>query len=125
MPSSRSRLAALDLSLTVLGAAVPLSLFAYHLVKDRPQGKRFFRGAFATPFSTALTLDLTLSTFAFLRLAQREIQARRAPGPFWLYACLNTFVGLSPAFPLLLWRSRSAASEGLAQGSSPGSTERA
>lgn len=89
--------------LLLLSALTPISLFAYHLIKERPQrGRPFLRGAFSSPFSTALTLDLCFSTFIFLRLARRETRAGRVKGPFWLYAFLNTFVGLSPALPLLV-----------------------
>lgn len=97
--------------LLVVSAVTPLALFGYHLLKERPQGKRFFRGAFSSPFSAALTLDLTFSTVLFLRMAQREVRAGRVRGPFWPFALLNTFVGLSPALPLMVLRQQAEASE--------------
>lgn len=90
-------------ALLLVSALTPISLFAYHLLKERPQAKRpFLRGAFSSPFSTALTLDLCFSTFIFLRMAWRETRSGRVKGSFWHYAFLNTFVGLSPALPLLV-----------------------
>lgn len=97
-------------ALMVVSALTPISLFAYHLIKERPQGKRpFLRGAFNSPFSTALTLDLCFSTFIFLRMAWRETRAGRVKGSFWRYSFLNTFVGLSPALPLLVLNQEHAA----------------
>lgn len=102
-----------ELALTVVSAAAPAALLAYHLAQNRKarhthqqgaQTQKWFRGAFHTPFSSALTLDLSFSTVAFLIFAKREVDAGRVKGPFWLYAFLNLCVGLSPAFPLLLLR---------------------
>ena len=96
-----------ELALTVVSAAAPAALLAYHLAQNRKARhtqQKWFRGAFHTPFSSALTLDLSFSTVAFLIFAKREVDAGRVKGPFWLYAFLNLCVGLSPAFPLLLLR---------------------
>lgn len=100
-----------DLILTLLSAATPVALLAYHVAKNnrktgtgrhRPKAKKWFSGTFTTPFSTALTLDLTFTYLVFLRFAKREVASGRVKGPFWLYAALATCVGVSPAFPLLL-----------------------
>ena len=104
-----------NFALTVVSAATPVALLAYHLAKNRKaqsqakegqivRPQKWFRGAFNTPFSSALTLDLSWSTLVFLCFAKHEVDAGRVKGPFWLYAFLNIFVGLSPAFPLLLLR---------------------
>lgn len=115
MSQSSHRYQVFDLALTAVSAATPVVLLGYHLAKNnkgqrqakqgpkaRPQ--KWFRGAFNTPFSSALTLDLSFSTVVFLIFAKREVDAGRVKGPFWLYALLNICVGLSPAFPLLLLR---------------------
>lgn len=91
-----------DKGMAVVSALTPAAFLIYHLLKDKPEGKKWFRGAHSTPFSSALTFDLIFSSFVFLRLAKREIKAGRSKGPFWLYALINLCVGLSPAFPLLL-----------------------
>ncbi|MGV3523175.1 MAG: DUF2834 domain-containing protein [Candidatus Sericytochromatia bacterium] len=106
-----SRLKAVD-GLLLLGSALaPLLLFIYYLVRERPQGKRWFRGGFSTPFSTALTLDLIFTSLVFSRFAVQEVRAGRVKGPVWLYPLINTLVGVSPAFPLLLLRRRTEASK--------------
>lgn len=106
-----SRFKAFDTFLLLGSALAPLALLIYHLVRDRPRGKRWFRGAFSTPFSTALTLDLIFTSLVFSRFAVQEVRAGRAKGPVWLYPLINTCVGISPAFPLLLLRRRTEASK--------------
>ena len=107
-----------EMTMTLISAATPAALFGYHLVKNhQPQSadldgapkaksEKFFRGAFNTPFASALSLDLTFTLFVFWRLVKREIAADRARGPFWLYFLISMCVGVSPAFPLLLLLSK-------------------
>ena len=106
----RRRQPLFEIIMTVISALTPMILLGYHLRQNQrlkqadPAAKTrsWFRGTGGTPFNIALNLDLSLSTLVFLHFAYQEVKAGRVKGPFWLYAALNTFVGLSPAFPFLL-----------------------
>lgn len=98
-------------AMTVISAATPIALFVYHLGQNHRakkrrsmKPKRWMRGTFQSPFSSALTLDLIFSYLVFLSFAHRETRSGRVKDPFWVYALISTCIGVSPAFPLLLLR---------------------
>lgn len=97
----------IDKALAVAGTLVPVSIFAYALIKKKPKSpQEALKSAFANPFVTALTLDLIISSLAFNRQAAKDIQAKKAKGPLWLYIVTNWFLGLSSGYTLFINRQK-------------------
>lgn len=103
---TQNKYKAFDVTLLLTSTAIPLGFVAWYAAKHKklPTAKYMVKEAFSTPVGTLLSLDLLLSSLAFVRLAHEEIQTERSRGPLGLYVLLNTCVALSAAMPLLFLR---------------------
>ena len=91
------------LALALIGAAIPLLLFAGHFAAEGFSPAAFVAAAFANPAAAGFAADVLLSSFVFWLW----MRGRDGPRP-WLFILLNLGIGLSCALPAYLYASVSA-----------------
>ena len=91
------------LALALIGAAIPLLLFAGHFAAEGFSPAAFVAAAFANPAAAGFTADVLLSSFVFWLW----MRGRDGPRP-WPFILLNLGIGLSCALPAYFYASLSA-----------------
>jgi hypothetical protein len=94
----------LYLDLALVGTAVPLWLIGRYVINEGFSLGAFLNQAFANGTSTILTVDILMSSVAFMILAAQEMdRLKTGKGKLPLFIALNVFVGLSSALPAFMW----------------------
>ncbi len=84
----------------IVGAAIPLVLFAEHFTAAGFSVGTFIRAVFANPAAAGFAADVLISSAVFWAL----MQVRRPTGPvLWPFIVLNCAIGLSCALPAYLY----------------------
>jgi hypothetical protein len=88
------------LSAAIVGAVIPLVLFAEHFAANGYSVSTFVGAVFANPASSGFAADVLISSLVFLVW----IGTRRPAGPaLWPFVVLNCAIGLSCALPAYLY----------------------
>lgn len=84
----------------IVGAVIPLALFAEHFAVVGFDAGTFIRAVFANPAAAGFAADVLISSAVFWAL----MQVRRPTGPaLWPFIVLNCTIGLSCALPAYLY----------------------
>ena len=88
------------LSAAIIGAVIPLVLFAEHFAASGYDLGAFVRAVFANPAASGFAADVVIASLVFWVW----IGTRRPAGPaLWPFIVLNCAIGLSCALPAYLY----------------------
>jgi len=90
------------LIMAILGAVIPLVLFAGFAIEQGFTVQGLLAAGFANGAAAGFTTDLFISSFVFWIY----MWSKKAQGPvMWPFVAINLLIGLSCALPAYLWAS--------------------